>query len=107
MIIYAYSSRSMLGWRKSYDRSNNMDYRPHDVLPGFFHLLYQLLRRCCPKPVINKPPPLSRDDNRDPNIKDLKRRGFINCGFTLVKAAVMPEPTASSISIKELQMTTC
>ena len=33
-----------------------------------------------PKPVMNKPPPLNRDYNRDPNIKALKKRGFINHG---------------------------
>ena len=33
--------------------------------------------------MINKPPPLNRDDNRNPNIKALKRRGFINHGSTL------------------------
>ena len=31
----------------------------------------------------NKPPPLNRDYNRDPNIKALKRRGFVNHGSTL------------------------
>ena len=31
-----------------------------------------------PRPLINKHPPLSRNCNRDPNIKALKRRGFIN-----------------------------
>ena len=33
--------------------------------------------------MINEPPPLNRDNNRDPNIKALKRRGFINHGSTL------------------------
>ena len=35
------------------------------------------------RPVVNKPPPLNRDCNRDPSIKALKRRGFINRGSTL------------------------
>ena len=35
--------------------------------------------------MINKPPPLKRDYNRDPYIKALKRRGFINHGSTLVR----------------------
>ena len=35
--------------------------------------------RVC-RPLINKPPPLDRDYHRDPNIKALKRRGFINHG---------------------------
>ena len=35
------------------------------------------------RPLINKPPPLNRDYNRDPNIHALKRRGFINQGSTL------------------------
>ena len=30
--------------------------------------------------MINKPPPLSRDYNRDPNIKALTQKGFINHG---------------------------
>ena len=34
--------------------------------------------------MINNPPPLNRDYSRDPNIKALKRRGFINHGSTLV-----------------------
>ena len=35
--------------------------------------------------MINKPPPLSRDYDytRDPDIKALERRGFINQGPTL------------------------
>ena len=33
--------------------------------------------------MINKPPPMNRDDNRDPDIKALKRSGFINQGSTL------------------------
>ena len=33
--------------------------------------------------MINKPPPLNRDYNKDPNTKALKRRGFINHGSTL------------------------
>ena len=33
--------------------------------------------------MINKPPPLNRDYDRDPNIKALKRRGFLNHGSTL------------------------
>ena len=35
--------------------------------------------------MTNKPPPLSRDDNSNPNIKALKRRGFINHGSTVPK----------------------
>ena len=34
--------------------------------------------------MIHKPPPHNRDDNRDPNIKALKRKGFINHGSTLI-----------------------
>ena len=34
--------------------------------------------------MINEPPPLNRDYDRDPNIKSLKRRGFIKQGSTLV-----------------------
>ena len=33
--------------------------------------------------MINKPPPLNRDYSRDPNIKALKKRGFINHESTL------------------------
>ena len=33
--------------------------------------------------MINKPPPLNREYNMDPNMKALKRRGFINQGSTL------------------------
>ena len=32
---------------------------------------------------MNKPPALSRDYNRDPKIKALKRKGFINHGSVL------------------------
>ena len=39
--------------------------------------------------MINKPPPFNRDYNRDPNIKALKGRGFINHGSTLWQAAFM------------------
>ena len=38
-----------------------------------------------PRPLVNKPPPLNRDYNRDPNIQALKRRGFINHGSSLCK----------------------
>ena len=44
--------------------------------------------------MINKPPPLNRDDNKDPNIKALKRRGFINHGSTLLQ----PKPQTPNIS---------
>ena len=33
------------------------------------------------RPLINKPLPLTRDHNGDPNIKALKRRGFISQGL--------------------------
>ena len=33
--------------------------------------------------VINKPPPLNRDSNRDPNTKARKRTEFVNTGSTL------------------------
>ena len=33
--------------------------------------------------MINKPSPLNRDYNRDPNIEALKKRGVINHGSTL------------------------
>ena len=36
-----------------------------------------------PTPLINKPPPLNRDYNRDPIITGLERRGFIHHGSTL------------------------
>ena len=36
-----------------------------------------------PRPVITKPPPLNRDHNRDPNVKALKRKEFINPGSPL------------------------
>ena len=36
-----------------------------------------------PRPLINNPPPLNRDYIRDPNIKALKREGFINHGFAV------------------------
>ena len=38
--------------------------------------------------MINEPPPLNREYNRDPNIKALKRRGFINHGSTLCQVRV-------------------
>ena len=34
--------------------------------------------------LINEPPPLNRDYDRDPNIQALQRRGFIDHGSTLV-----------------------
>ena len=34
------------------------------------------------RPLINKPSPLNRDDNRDPNIKALKRSCLIYHGST-------------------------
>ena len=39
---------------------------------------------CC-RPMINKPPPLNRDQNRDPNMKALKRKGFMNQGSILLE----------------------
>ena len=33
---------------------------------------------------MNKPPPLDRDYNRDPNIKALKKRRFMNHGSALL-----------------------
>ena len=41
--------------------------------------------------MINKPPPLNRDQDRDPNIQAFKRRGFINQGFTLHSNLLHPE----------------
>ena len=38
--------------------------------------------------MINKPPALHRDYSRDPNIKALKRRGFISHGSTLIRFRV-------------------
>ena len=40
------------------------------------------------RPLINKPPPINRDYNRDPNIKALKRGGVINHGSTLFLVVV-------------------
>ena len=34
--------------------------------------------------MINTPPPLTRGYNRDPNLKALERRGYINHGSTLL-----------------------
>ena len=34
--------------------------------------------------MINELPPLNRDYDRDPNIKALRRKGFLNHGSTLV-----------------------
>ena len=42
----------------------------------------QRFRASC-RPLINKPPPFNKGYNRDPNIKALKRREFINHGSTL------------------------
>ena len=36
------------------------------------------------RPLINKPPPLYSDLNRDPKIEALKRRWFVNHGSRLV-----------------------
>ena len=36
------------------------------------------------RPVINKPPPLSRECDRDSNIKAQKKKVFINHGSTLL-----------------------
>ena len=33
------------------------------------------------RPLINKPPPLNRDYNRDPHIKTLKRPGLLIMGL--------------------------
>ena len=41
-------------------------------------------------PRINKPPPLTGDHNRDPDIKALKRRGVINQGSTLGLGFLVP-----------------
>ena len=43
----------------------------------------ETITRLGSRPMINKPPPLGRDFNRDPNIKALKRRELINRGSTL------------------------
>ena len=43
--------------------------------------------------LINRPPPLNRDCNRDPYIKALKRRGFINHGSTLFRSSPQPFPS--------------
>ena len=45
-------------------------------------MLIKIWRSC--RPVINNPPPLSRDYIKDPNIKALKRRRFANHGSTLL-----------------------
>ena len=40
------------------------------------------------RPMIHNPPPLNGDYNKDPNMKALKRRGFINHGSTFSKPAL-------------------
>ena len=40
---------------------------------------------------MNKPPPLNRDDNTDPSIQALKRKGVINHGSTLGLSLAHPE----------------
>ena len=47
------------------------------------------------RPLINKPLPLTGGYSRDPNIKALKRSGFINHGSTLRFMDVTPENGAS------------
>ena len=51
------------------------------------------------RPLINKPPPHNRDYNRDPNIKALKRRGFMNQGSTL-RVQVLKNPVHETPSTK-------
>ena len=43
----------------------------------------------CPRPLINKPPPLNRDYKREPNTRALKRRGFMNHGSTLFLGLIL------------------
>ena len=51
--------------------------------------------------MIHKPPPLNRDLNGDPNIKALKRKGFINHGCTLVSVLITPKPHPASLRSKQ------
>ena len=39
--------------------------------------------------MINRPPPLNRDYNRDPNSRAIRGRGFINHGFALTLFVVL------------------
>ena len=60
-------------------------------------------RTCYSTPsLINKPPPLNRD-NRDPNIKALKGRGFINHGSTLPKKSPKPRSLCQSLTWSSLR----
>ena len=53
---------------------------------------------------MNKPPPINRNCNKDPNFKALKRKGFINhestlwgLGSSFVTERVPKEPTSGLI----------
>ena len=48
--------------------------------------------------MINKPPPHSRDHNRDPDSKALKRWGFINQGFASMTHVYYGKVTGSNCS---------
>ena len=85
-------------------RADKRDYRVIDIdglyrgSTGRYWVLYRVgplhstfYQHCLEKqsaqkcrPLVNKPPPLNRDYNRDPYIKAFKGRGFINHGSTLV-----------------------
>ena len=43
------------------------------------------------RPLVNEPPPPNRDYNRDPDLKTLDRRGFINRGSTLEVSLTEPD----------------
>ena len=44
----------------------------------------RFLKTRSPRPLINKPPPLHGEYNRDPNVEALERRGSFNHGSALV-----------------------
>ena len=55
------------------------------VSTAFQDLIFRVSHLLMYRPLINKPPLLNRDYNRDANIRALKMRGFVNRGSTVGK----------------------
>ena len=80
--------RNKKGSASSRNISNGCNFRAinnHDHSSGnnvrhiYWDTQERLWKKVFPKPnLVNKPPPLNGDDSRDPNIKALKRKGFMN-----------------------------
>ena len=69
-----------------------LGFRDSNVDPSLINPLSSIGLGFRSRPLMNKPPPHNRDYSRDPHIKALKRKRFINHGSTLLKFILITSP---------------